>query len=1331
MFKNKLGKQIIAFLLMLCMVVPTNAQASVQSVIVDENMVTDEEDTMIQPSADDASTADVASTADDVSTADDASAGDDVDAADVANTADDTSTADDTAPADDAAPEDDAGAVDNADLAAVPGMDETSGETGENLYENEIITGMDENGNIYEFSKEEVDAGRANPGEAGIATMTLEPMLVNFHTKSSSVTTSYQEYGTGKGGYLNGAYGGDALYLGTENGKVKFMMSGVTGLVAADAVTLVPWSDAKSYSHYEVNSSGQLIHYITTNISGTSYASRLYNGPAPSYLKTGVKYLSYDGHYFYTENQYEVMQEDCNAGHRNHALNSSSPFYNYYQFLSFRTKTNYTKTEMKNVLNNHSSIKGTNSKLLDLGDVFVTYQSSYGINALLAVGIACNESAYGKSNICQTKNNLFGINAVDSSPGESANTFATPAACVKDYMETYLSKRYCRPNYTHYNGAFLGNKASGANVKYASDPYWGEKAAAIVWKLDDANGGKDKQKYTIGVKNPISTDHTQVNIRNKATTDATSTVLYDTTRSGHAFTILNNTPTNGFYKLASEGVLNSNNTAIDSSTGNYDYATMYLYGSTKHIQIVSAGNNNEDKVGTYSLSYRTYVTNLGWRSTVKEGTSSGKTGEGYAIEAFKVTLTGSADLGIKYQAYMKGTGWQSTVTSGKTAGSITKKTPIEAIKLELTGDDADLYDIYYRTYIRGTGWLDWAKNGEAAGCVDMEHKLQAISIKIVKKGAAAPGATTTPYQERNAYVKYRSYINNVGWGNTVKEGVASGKTGTGYTIGAFKVTMTGTADLDLEYSIYAKGSGWQTAVESGGTAGSTTAKTPVEGIRIALTGADADKYDIYYRTYIRGIGWMDWAKNGEAAGCAGYETELQAIMIKMVVKGAAAPGSTTKPFKEKNSFITYQTYVNKDGWRGTVKEGKSSGKTGVGYQIEALKITLNTTENVGIKYRVYTEGSGWQTAVTSGKTAGSTTKKKAVEGVKIELTGTDASKYDIYYRTYIRGIGWMGWAKNGESAGYAGFDNELQAVTIQIVEKGSKAPGSTTDPFKEKKSKIEYQTYISSDIGWRSKVSEGTSSGKTGHGYTIDAMKISITGSEKLGLKTSVYLKNIGWQDSVESGAVAGSSGQNVPIEGMKLELTGTNQSKYDLYYQMYVRGVGWLGWAKNGEAAGCIGYGYCIQAIRIKMVEKDGKSPGTTSGAYMDEKYMWPLPSSSRITSYFGYRPQPTAGASSYHQGIDIGAPTGSVIVAAKSGTVTASTSNSIRGNYVEITHDDGIKTVYMHMHARAVSVGETVIRGETIGYVGSTGVATGPHLHFSVVQNGTNVNPLYFVSP
>lgn len=117
-------------------------------------------------------------------------------------------------------------------------------------------------------------------------------------------------------------------------------------------------------------------------------------------------------------------------------------------------------------------------------------------------------------------------------------------------------------------------------------------------------------------------------------------------------------------------------------------------------------------------------------------------------------------------------------------------------------------------------------------------------------------------------------------------------------------------------------------------------------------------------------------------------------------------------------------------------------------------------------------------------------------------------------------------------------------------------------------------------------------------------------------------------------------------------------------------------------------------------------------------------------ITSPFGYRKAPTAGASTYHQGIDMACDSGTPIYATRSGTITkASYQAGGAGYYVSINHGDGFGSIYMHMTRYVVSAGQSVSQGQLIGYVGSTGISTGPHLHFGISYGGTYVNPMAYL--
>lgn len=145
--------------------------------------------------------------------------------------------------------------------------------------------------------------------------------------------------------------------------------------------------------------------------------------------------------------------------------------------------------------------------------------------------------------------------------------------------------------------------------------------------------------------------------------------------------------------------------------------------------------------------------------------------------------------------------------------------------------------------------------------------------------------------------------------------------------------------------------------------------------------------------------------------------------------------------------------------------------------------------------------------------------------------------------------------------------------------------------------------------------------------------------------------------------------------------------------------------------------------------ISQSEKSGDTVQIMPTNGEYAWPLPVSGRITSTFGYRKAPTAGASSYHKGVDIAVNTGTNVLACKEGKVVTAAYSSSAGNYVAIYHGGGIYSYYMHCSQLKTSVGKHVEKGQVIARSGSTGISTGPHLHFAMYKSGNYVNPMYYV--
>lgn len=149
-------------------------------------------------------------------------------------------------------------------------------------------------------------------------------------------------------------------------------------------------------------------------------------------------------------------------------------------------------------------------------------------------------------------------------------------------------------------------------------------------------------------------------------------------------------------------------------------------------------------------------------------------------------------------------------------------------------------------------------------------------------------------------------------------------------------------------------------------------------------------------------------------------------------------------------------------------------------------------------------------------------------------------------------------------------------------------------------------------------------------------------------------------------------------------------------------------------------------EVIDLQEKYDEQHTPGSLWG---EAGFIWPC-GAYYITSLAGNRVHPVTGEVRYHSGIDIGVPNGDPVWAAAAGTVTMAGWNGNYGNCVMVTHGNGYTTVYGHLSGIAVSYGQSVNMGQTVGYCGSTGLTTGPHLHFEIREGGSFLNPMAFFS-
>ena len=305
-------------------------------------------------------------------------------------------------------------------------------------------------------------------------------------------------------------------FINASEDRYHIVVSGVNGWVEKKFFNETAVAAMQAVNKYRVLSNNTLqfnVAYQAVCQGGCNYGS-INNGPAPAYLKQGKDYVSFDGHYFYEYEKFEFMLLDYSKGVRSNSVNPTTPFYNYYQFLPMRAMSNYSGDTIESYLSRKGYTKyadtdqypvvsndGSMSKLKDQGKHFFNHGKRFNINPILTFGISVNETGWGRSAIAVQKNNMFGFNAFDSSPND-ASLFKSVEQSIYEINTPTFNWGYMDPDptfRTNYRGSYLGDNKNGFNVMYASDPYWGQKAASTYYEIDSLYGSLDFQKSTIGL----------------------------------------------------------------------------------------------------------------------------------------------------------------------------------------------------------------------------------------------------------------------------------------------------------------------------------------------------------------------------------------------------------------------------------------------------------------------------------------------------------------------------------------------------------------------------------------------------------------------------------------------------------------------------------------------------------------------------------------------------------------------------------------------------------------------------------------------------------------
>lgn len=319
---------------------------------------------------------------------------------------------------------------------------------------------------------------------------------------------------------------------------IKVELAGVAGYVSPASVNLIPEKMKKGQSYYKVSDNGGLVHMIFNHLNG-SYASTGVIGKAPSAMAVNKEYYSWDGSTFTDANGKLVTQE-----------------FQYFNQLPLQSVSGYTAAELDKYLEKvfpyigktSGGKKWSSSPLIGTGKFFKEAESKYKVNALYLMAHAIHESAWGTSKIAQDKFNLFGYGAVDADAYNGAYTYSSFKESIEEAAKK-INATYHNPRGAYYNGSVLGNKAIGMNVRYASDPYWGEKVAGHMYRADSYLGGKNISNYSLFYT-------TVDNLKVRRTAGTSSAEIYSLPRKGMPVIKLGETNVSGalWYKILSENV---------------------------------------------------------------------------------------------------------------------------------------------------------------------------------------------------------------------------------------------------------------------------------------------------------------------------------------------------------------------------------------------------------------------------------------------------------------------------------------------------------------------------------------------------------------------------------------------------------------------------------------------------------------------------------------------------------------------------------------------------------------------------------------------------------
>lgn len=572
---------------------------------------------------------------------------------------------------------------------------------------------------------------------------------------------------------------------------------------------------------------------------------------------------------------------------------------------------------------------------------------------------------------------------------------------------------------------------------------------------------------------------------------------------------------------------------------------------------------------TNSVVYRTHIQSVGWQEYVKNGTTSGTSGQGLRMEAINIELANSSypGSGIKYQTHVQAYGWMDWKSNGALSGTSGEAKRLEAIRIKLTGEIANQYDVYYRVHAQHFGWLGWAKNGQSSGTAGYAYRLEAIQIKLVKKGStSAPVQTAANLAFQNSDGHECEFVLESEQAGTCTE--RETKTYTCYC-GEMKTEQSSTGGAGHKYKETSRREA--TCAEEG------------EIIRTCTVCKDVQ---VEVLPLIEHVYEVTETKESTCTE-EGYSVSVCAVC-----------GDEMTEYVEKIPHI----YELTDHGDSTCQEAGYDAYVCTAcedYYVEELPLAehdlveTDPETEPGVLHCMM-EGCDYVYIVAD---------HLCDEGHSFEViqqVNASCTADGFILRECVV----CGEQQEKEILPAGGHSWNTGTISNGVRTSACKVCGETRKESVSTSASVSYRTHVQT-YGWQNFVKNGALSGTTGESKRLEGIEIKLTGLKNVsgGITYRVHAQTYGWMNWVSDGKMAGTTGESKRLEAIQIKLTGEMANMYDVYYCVHAQTYGWLNWAKNGDMSGTAGLSKRLEAIEIKLVPKGGKAPvklGTQTKAFI-----------------------------------------------------------------------------------------------------------------------------------